>query len=156
MKSNQRMVVVMASTAYRTLVALFNMVALVLSANEASAEAGARNRGEVASSVVRPITHPFAARPLRHHHRNNFGAFLPPFADSEYEANGRPALEFPPRTSADIHYTYTYDVPWDWAHRYPPNVVPSDHPYAPSCSVEAVTVPGAGGSDHVVNVTRCY
>ena len=28
--------------------------------------------------------------------------------------------------SRDIRYTTTYDVPWDWAHRYPPNVAPSE------------------------------
>ena len=152
------MVGVMASTAYRTVVASFGAVAFVLAANEASAEAGTGNRGAIASapSIVRPIARPSAARPLRHHHRNNVGAFWLPFADTAYETNGRTALGYTPHTSADIHYTYTYDVPWDWAHRYPPNVVPSDRPYAPSCSVEAVTVPAGGGRDHVVNVTRCY
>lgn len=152
------MVDVMASTAYRTVVASFGAVALVLSVNAASAEAGAGNRGAIASapSIVSPTTHPFAARPLRHRHRNNVGTFWPAFADTRYETNGRPALEYTPQTSADIHYTYTYDVPWDWAHRYPPNVVPSDRPYTPSCSDEAVTVPGGGGRDHTVNITRCY
>src|SRR5262249_44195185 len=139
-------------------IASFGAAALVLSASEAFAEASPGHRGAIAAapSIVRPITHPFAARRLRHHHRNNVGLFWPPFADTVYETNGRPALEYAPQSSADIHYTYTYDVPWDWAHRFPPNVVPSDRPYAPSCSVEAVTVPDRAGTDHVVNVTRCY
>jgi hypothetical protein len=46
-------------------------------------------------------------------------------------------------------------VPWDWAHRYPPNVAPSAKPYVSSCPTESVTVPGRGG-DHTVNITRCY
>ncbi|MEY9621027.1 hypothetical protein ABH982_004484 [Bradyrhizobium ottawaense] len=58
--------------------------------------------------------------------------------------------------STDVRYTYTYDVPWDWSHRFPPNVVPSDRPYVPSCPTEQVTVPGRGGSEHTVNITRCY
>ncbi len=59
----------------------------------------------------------------------------------------------PQRT--DVRYTYTYDVPWDWVHRYPPNVVPSDRPYVPSCPSESVTVPGRGG-ETTVNIMRCY
>jgi hypothetical protein len=58
--------------------------------------------------------------------------------------------------STDVRYTYTYDVPWDWSHRFPPNVVPSDRPYVPSCPTEQVTVPGRGGSEHTVNIMRCY
>ena len=52
------------------------------------------------------------------------------------------------------HYTYSYDVPWDWTHRYP-LTLPSDRPYVPSCNTEVVTVPGRGG-DRSINVTRCY
>jgi hypothetical protein len=101
------MVGIMASTAYRTVVASLGAVALVLSADEASAEAGTGNRGAIASapSIVRPIRHPSAARPLRHYHRKNVGAFWPPFADTVYETNGRLPLEYTARTSADIHYT---------------------------------------------------
>lgn len=61
-----------------------------------------------------------------------------------------------PSNSADVTYTYKQDVPWDWAHRYPPNVVPSDRPYVSSCSSEPVTVPGRGGREQTVNVMRCY
>jgi len=152
------MVGVMASTAYRAGIATFGTLALALSANVAFAEAGAGNHAAMASapSIARPNSHPFAARPLRHHPRNNVGGFWPPFADTVYETNRAPVLEYPPQTSADIRYTYTYDVPWDWVHRFPPNVVPSDRPYVPNCSAEVVTVPGRGGADHAVNVTRCY
>src|SRR5258708_58091 len=71
-------------------------------------------------------------------------AYSEPFADA-----GQPV-------SNDVRYTYTYDVPWDWAHRFPPNVVPSDRPYVPSCPTESVTVPGRGGGEHTVNIMRCY
>ena len=150
----------MAYRVYQTLIASLGAVALVLSVNETFAETGAGNRGVVAAapSMARPMTHPFGARSIRQHRRSNFGVFWPPFADTIYApTNGQPALEYaPPPASADIHYTYTYDVPWDWAHRYPPNVTPSDRPYVPGCSNQAVTVPGRDSEEHTVNVTRCY
>ncbi len=62
----------------------------------------------------------------------------------------------PPPASSDTRYTYTYDVPWDWVHRFPPNVTPSDRPYVQSCPSESVTVPGRGGTEQTVNVMRCY
>ena len=61
-----------------------------------------------------------------------------------------------PPASNDVHYTYKYDVPWDWAHRYPPNVVPSDRPYVSSCPTEIVKVPDNNGQEQTVNITRCY
>jgi len=94
-------------------------------------------------------------RPFVHHHRGH-GAFLPAVGAFAYGPYAEPAApEVPDHTSADVRYTYTYDVPWDWAHRYPPNVVPSDRPYVSSCPVETVQVPGRGG-EHTVNITRCY
>ena len=56
---------------------------------------------------------------------------------------------------SNIHYTYTYDVPWDWVHRFPPMVAPSDRPYTQSCATETVNVPGRDG-ERTVNVMRCY
>jgi hypothetical protein len=58
--------------------------------------------------------------------------------------------------SGDVHYTYTYDVPWDWAHRFPPAVAPSDRPYVSSCPTETVTLAGRGGAEKTINVIRCY
>ena len=58
--------------------------------------------------------------------------------------------------SSDVRYTYTYDVPWDWAHRYPPAVVPSDRAYVTECPEQTVTVRGKGGSEQTVNIMRCY
>ena len=56
----------------------------------------------------------------------------------------------------DIRYTHTQDVPWDWPHRFPPMVAPSDRPYVQSCNAETVTVPGRNGKERTVNITRCY
>ena len=69
---------------------------------------------------------------------------------------GQPFADAGQPVSNDVRYTYTYDVPWDWTHRFPPNVVPSDRPYVPSCPTEQVTVPGRGGGEHTVNIMRCY
>jgi hypothetical protein len=71
-------------------------------------------------------------------------------------AYGQPLVDFGQPVSSDVRYTYTYDVPWDWTHRFPPNVVPSDRPYVPSCPTEQVTVPGRGGVERTVNIMRCY
>jgi hypothetical protein len=104
-----------------------------------------------------PISHAPMARSFRHHRRNHVGTFLPAvggFFDGP--SNGEPMLDVPQAVSGDMHYTYTYDVPWDWAHRYPPAVTPSERPYVSSCPTEAVTVPGRGGGVQTVNVMRCY
>ena len=135
----------------RISIASLSVVALFLAAHEASARsAGGAHGGFTAHSGV----HPGLARSFRHHRG---GAFWPGYGydDGAYGDNGALA-QVPPPASNDVHYTYTYDVPWDWAHRYPPNVVPSDRPYVPGCTAEAVTVPGSGGGTQTVNVTRCY
>jgi hypothetical protein len=94
---------------------------------------------------------------FRHHRRNNVGVFWPALEGFDYgPSGGEPLVDAAPPASNDIRYTYTYDVPWDWAHRYPPNVVPSDRPYVSSCPSETVTVPGRGGTEQTVNVMRCY
>jgi hypothetical protein len=92
--------------------------------------------------------------PLRHRHRAAIFPFWP--GDLLYGPDGTPLIEQTPQLSNDAHYTYTYDVPWDWAHRFPPVVAPSDRPYVPSCPTETVVVPGHDGSERSVNVTRCY
>jgi len=139
----------MTSRVYRALIASVGAVVLVVSANEAIARAGAGARGVVAR--------PFVAHHFRHHPRN-VGAFWPGYGDFGYgpSAYGEPVQGVPQAASTDIHYTQTYDVPWDWAHRFPPNVTPSDHPYVSSCPVETVTFHGSDGTDKSVNVMRCY
>lgn len=136
-----------------TLVASVCAAALMLATSETIARpSGAR--GGVAAPV-RAMPHPFIAHSFRHHHRG-FGATFWP-GDFGYGATyGEAPPDVAQPTSNDTHYTYTYDVPWDWAHRLPPQVAPSDRPYVPSCSVEGVTVPGHDGGEQTVNVTRCY
>jgi hypothetical protein len=132
---------------------------LALLSTDVLAQAKAAQPGAMLSlaSTARPVARPLAARPFRHHSRNNIPGFWPAVGDTVYNApNGQAVPAYPPQTSADVHYTYTYDVPWDWAHRYPPNVAPSDRAYVPSCSVAPVIVPGRSGQGHAVNITRCY
>jgi hypothetical protein len=125
-------------------------VALLLAAPAASARSGAAAAHGFAAA--HPGIHSSVGRSFRHRH----GGALWPGYGYDYGSDGGPLAEVPPPPSNDVHYTYTYDVPWDWAHRYPPNVVPSDRPYVPGCTAEAVTVPGHGGGSQTVNVTRCY
>jgi len=134
------------------LIASLGVVAFVLAPNEAFARSGGA-RGAFAST--HPISRPTAAHAFRHHRGNN--VFWPGIGGDYYGPDVAPVGEVPgPPTSSDVHYTYTYDVPWDWAHRFPPAVAPSDRPYVPGCSAEAVTVPGHDGQEQTVNVTRCY
>jgi hypothetical protein len=140
----------------------FIVIAAAVAALLLSVEAAAARSGVAAAPVGSGHVGPSHAgvrapgfRPFIRSHRGH-GAFLPvggAFAYSPYAEPSAP--EVPAHTSADVRYTYTYDVPWDWAHRYPPNVVPSDRPYVSSCPVETVRVPGRGG-ERTVNITRCY
>ncbi|WP_036044770.1 hypothetical protein, partial [Bradyrhizobium yuanmingense] len=106
---------------------------------------------------------PVAARPpigpgARFHRRSAPWVYWPGGGSYFHDGAGysQPFADVNQSLSADVRYTYTYDVPWDWTHRYPPNVVPSNRPYVPSCPTEQVTVPGRGGSEHTVNIMRCY
>jgi hypothetical protein len=140
---------------YAALIAFLGAAVLVTAANEAFARAGAASRGGFASphSISRLS---FAQSP-RHQRRNNAGVVWPAEEDIFYgPSTGEATAAVRQPTSGDIHYTYTYVVPWDWAHRYPPAVTPSDRPYVPSCPTETVTFAGHGGEDKSVNVTRCY
>jgi hypothetical protein len=134
---------------YGALIASFSAVALMLAANEAFARSG------IAST--HSISRPSVVRSFRHHHRDNTGAFWPGAGDDSYgPSNGEPMAGIAQPTSGDIHSTCSYDIPWDWAHRCPPAVAPSERPYAPSCAAEAVTVPGQDGTEQTVSITRCY
>jgi hypothetical protein len=141
---------------YGALIASLSVVALMLAANETFARSDGARGGGFASR--HSISRPPAVPSFRHHRRNriNVAPFWPGVGDL-YDAplNGGPVVGVAPPISNDIRYTYTYDVPWDWAHRYPPTVVPSDRPYVSSCPTETVTVPGRNGSEQTVNVMRC-
>jgi hypothetical protein len=103
---------------------------------------------------------PFA-RHFRHHrfnnNNNNFigGVFWP---DSGFNGppTGGPGLDLTQPIPNDIRNTNAFDIPWDWAHRYPPMVTPSDKPYVTTCPTETVTVPNRSGGDQTINITRCY
>uniref|UniRef100_UPI00059F566B hypothetical protein n=1 Tax=Bradyrhizobium sp. (strain ORS 278) TaxID=114615 RepID=UPI00059F566B len=129
---------------------------LMLSAHAASARSGAVVAAPAAAPVGPGHVVPPAYPPVRHHFRGP-RAYLPAAGAFAYGGYGESApQQIPEHSSADVRYTYTYDVPWDWAHRYPPNVVPSDRPYVSSCPMQTVTVPGRRGGDHSVTITRCY
>jgi hypothetical protein len=57
---------------------------------------------------------------------------------------------------ADIGNSNASDIPWDWAHRYPPLVMPSNRPYVSTCGSETMTVPNEHGGTGQVNIIRCY
>jgi hypothetical protein len=145
---------------YGALAASLGVLALAIVPNAATAGSGAGPRAAFAAP-----RHGFAGS-FRHFHRNN-GAFnngvfsyWPGYDDYGYGGYGPSSSEplgaVAPPASNDVRYTTTYDVPWDWAHRFPPMVTPSDHPYVPGCHDEPVTVPGRSGAERIVNVTRCY
>ena len=142
---------------YGALVASLGAVVLMLGASEASARSGGAARGGIAST--HSISRPSIGHSFRHHRRNDFGIFWPGdegFYGSYGPTDGAPLVDATPPGSGNIHTTYTYDVPWDWAHRYPPAVNLSDRPYVSSCPTETVTVRGHGGGEQAVNIMRCY
>jgi hypothetical protein len=143
----------MTRTISGALIASLSAAALMLPATLTFA--GSAPRGAFVSThpMVHPMVHPHLAHPFAH--RRRF-AGAPAFLPGDFGYYGPTYDEAPvqvaPSMPTHFHYTYTYDVPWDWAHRYPPMVAPSDHPYVASCPTQVVTV--AGGQ--TVNVTRCY
>jgi hypothetical protein len=150
------MVRAMTYRMYGALVASLGAVALMLAASETFARTGAASRGGF-TSTHGISHHRSAAQSLRHHRRNNFGTFWPDEGDYyDGPSNGGPLVDGTQPMSGDVHYTNTYDVPWDWAHRFPPMVAPSDRPYVPSCPTENVTVTGRNGKEQTVNVMRCF
>jgi hypothetical protein len=137
----------------KAFIASLGALALTFAASETFARSGgAPGAGAAAARAMPPV----AAHAFRQHRRNFIGPAV--VGGYYYGADGTPLTDAPPSQPAsnDVRYTYTYDVPWDWAHRYPPNVVPSDRPYISSCGAETVTVPGRGGREQTVNITRCY
>lgn len=142
----------MAHRMCRALIASIGALALMFAASETFAKSGAAARGGVVSAhaMSRPVGPGF-----RHHRRNFVGTFWPGVYYYP-PSTGEPVVDLPQPASNDVRYTYTYDVPWDWAHRYPPAVTPSDRPYVSSCPAETVTVPGRDGKEQIVNVMRCY
>jgi hypothetical protein len=144
----------MMNTMHRALIASLGAVTLMFAASETSARSGGVQGASVAAARASAHqTAPTASRAFRQHRRHFIG---PAFGGLLFGPDGAPLVDTTQAPSNDFRYTYTYDVPWDWAHRYPPNVVPSDRPYVSSCGAETVTVPGRDGTEQTINITRCY
>jgi hypothetical protein len=144
----------MAYRMYGAFIAPLSVAVLILAANDSfarSAQAGPR--------VGVASTHSLPRAPgVGHHRRGHPGAFWPggyAYGPSSYDEPPM-AADVNQTIKGDIRYTYTQDVPWDWVHRFPPMVAPSDRPYVQSCNSEAVTVPGRNGTERTVNIMRCY
>jgi hypothetical protein len=137
---------------YGALIASLGAATLLLASQALAAQRAAQGARPAAKpSTFRAAT----ARPNLHQRRFRGAGFWG--VDGGYYG---PQVDEPignaPPASADIHHTYTYDVPWDWAHRYPPAVAPSDRAYVTECPSQTVIVPGASGKEHAVNIVRCY
>src|SRR5579883_2878651 len=123
----------MTRNMYGAIAASFASLALALGPNAMAAGSGAGPRAAFAAP------HPAGAGAFRHFHRHNgIFTYWPGYDDSGYGPSvGEPASPVAPPTSNDVHYTYTYDVPWDWAHRCRQWSRP---PTTPTCRV-AMTKP---------------
>lgn len=153
--SNSELVRAMTYRMYGAFIASLSVVALLFGANETFARPGASSHGGMAST--HSTSHRSAAHSFRHHRRNNNGIFWPAIGDFYYgPPNGEPMVDLAQPIPGDIRDTQAYAVPWDWAHRYPPIVTPSERPYVPNCPTETVTVPGHNGGEQTVNVMRCF
>ena len=145
----------MAYRIYRALIAPLSVAVLLFAANETFARSGQATPGAGVASK-----HSFPRPPfVGHHRRGHPGVFLPatgsyPYGPSHGEQPA--AADVNQSITGDIRYTYTLDIPWDWPHRFPPMVAPSDRPYVQSCPAETVTVPGRNGKERTVNIMRCY
>jgi hypothetical protein len=139
-------------------IASLGVVALVFATSETFGASGAVHAGRAVSA--HPIFRPLAGRSLQHRRRNNNtggfwwggGGFDGPYGFGYGEPGGGVVQP----GSNDTRYTYTYDVPWDAIHRFPPMVAPSDKPYVAECPTQTVMVPGRDGKEQSVNITRCY
>lgn len=153
----------MMSRSYGALLASLGAATLLLSPGDSDARpGGAAPQGMVAAAAPHAAPHapiaPGARFRGRNHGFNNPWVYWPGGGGFFYDGAtySEPFAGVGQPVTNDVRYTYTYDVPWDWAHRFPPNVVPSDRPYVSSCPTEQVTVPGRGGGEHTVNIMRCY
>jgi hypothetical protein len=137
-------------------------VALALASSGSFGRSGAANAGRSAST--HSTSHRSVARSLLHHHGRNTGAFWPAAGGFFYNPpNGEQNVDITQPQLGDVHYTCTYDIPWDWAHRCPaivgssePPSAPVVRPYVPGCPAQTVTVPMGDGKEQTVSIVRCY
>ncbi len=148
----------MMSRSHGALLASLSAAALLLAASDSVARPGGAGAHGLAAAPSGAVARPPIAPGARFRGRNNPWVYWPGGGGFFYDGAtySQPFFDAGQSLSNDVRYTYTYDVPWDWTHRFPPNVVPSDRPYVPSCPTEQVTVPGSGGGEHTVNIMRCY
>ena len=137
-------------------------VPLALAFNPALGASGSAPGGATASTSS--MVHPSVARSPNFHNRRNGGTFLPPLGPYFSGPSNGSHLEFVQPMSGEINYNYTnkLDVPWDWAHRYPPSWVapPPPPPSLPveiqhGCSEQNVTIPTGDSRNQTINVVRC-
>src|SRR4029450_5770488 len=135
-------------------------VALTIASNQASGGARVVHGGVSASPHSHSMT--FHRSFARLHHRGRHrGDFFPgSFFWGPYD---QPNVDIPPPISGpasnDVTYTYKMDVPWDWAHRFPPSFFANSNPepasppvaYVPGCAKQVGTCRGAGGEQQTVN-----
>ena len=155
--ANPELVRDMTYRMYGACIAALGVGALILAPNETFADPAAALPG--GSVAVNPAFRPSPGRPLQRHRGHNARAFWPGTAGYFYDPSyAEPGVGAVPPASGDIRYTYTYDVPWDWSHRFPPAVAPSDRPYVQECTKQTVNVPRREGEEETVsvNITRCY
>ena len=138
-------------------------VALTLASNETFGGSAVVRGG----AATHPNFRPLAVRSLNHRNGRNVGNVFPGTGGYYWDpSTSEPSAEIPQaapgHTSSDINYTYKPDMPWDWAHRFPPgyftNAAAPAAPsvaYVPGCTTQTVTVPGADGKDQTVTMVRC-
>jgi hypothetical protein len=137
-------------------------VALTFACNQAFGQSRVGHGGSTAST--HSTFHPLATQSLHHLNRRNIRPFFQ--AEGGFccgPLNGLPGVDLAPAMTGDFHYTFKNDVPWDWAHRLPPNffgAAPAESPapdvsYAPGCRTQIVTAPGADGKDRTIDMVRC-
>ena len=91
---------------------------------------------------------------FRHHHAPEAAVVWP--GDGYFYGPGEAVLDGTQPLPGDVRNSNAADIPWDWAHRYPPAVVPATRPYVSSCGAETQTVPNDHGGTGQVNIIRCY
>lgn len=147
----------MKSRMYGVLTASLGAIVLMVAANEAFAASRGTSHGGV-SSFSR--SHRFAGHFRHRHGLQQQGAFIWPGDVGDYGYGygpvGEPLFNGTQPLPADVGNSNASDIPWDWAHRYPPMVTPSGRPYVSTCASETMTVPNSQGGTGQVNIIRCY
>jgi hypothetical protein len=141
----------MRSRTYGVLTASVSAIVLTFAASETFAASRGASHG-----AAHLTSHRIAGHFRHHHHRGLDGVFVWPGDGPFYGPAGEAILDGTQPLPGDIRSSNASDIPWDWAHRYPPIITPSGRPYVSSCGAETVTVPGQHGGTGQVNIVRCY